>query len=165
MDPLFKELPEDLATLSDEDLQALLAEHEAAARLIDEENPEFLAGLEADDVLAQLTAGVEQIEAIRAEQARRVEAEAAYETAKAELKARLNVTTEEEPEAAEMSAEEPTEEEETEEPQEEEVAEETAEEPQPVIASAETNGTSANTGSNSTVTLKQVAPLRRPPAP
>lgn len=78
MDPLFPELPEDLSVLSDEELVTLLQEHEVAAELIDEENEDFIKGMSADDVLEQYEAGVVQIEAINAEQKRRLEDEAEY---------------------------------------------------------------------------------------
>ena len=88
MDPLFPELPEDLTSLSDEDLANLLREHEVAAELIDADDEEFTAGLEADDVLAQYEAGVEQIEAIKAEQKARVDAQAEYLARKETLSTR-----------------------------------------------------------------------------
>jgi len=85
VDPLFPELPEDLASLSDEDLANLLREHEVAAQLIDEEDAEFIGGMEAEDVLTQYETGVEQIEALLAEQQARVEAHEAYQERKTAL--------------------------------------------------------------------------------
>ena len=85
MDPLFPELPEDLASLSDKDLEDLLQEHIHAAQLIDDEDEEFIDGLEAEDVLAQYEAGVENIEKIVAEQKARVEAHQTYEENKSRL--------------------------------------------------------------------------------
>jgi hypothetical protein len=85
MDPLFPELPEDLSAVSDEELASLLTEHEAAAELIDAEDEDFIKGMEADEVLAAYEAGVEQIEAIRAEQENRVKAQEEYLAKKAAL--------------------------------------------------------------------------------
>ena len=100
MDPLFPELPEDLAALSDEDLAALRQEHEVAADLIDSEDADFTKGLSAAEILAAYETGVEQIEAICAEQDARVKAAEEYEARKAELAARRKGTVEEpEPEA------------------------------------------------------------------
>lgn len=89
MDPLFPVLPEDLTSLSDKDLEDLLQEHIHAAKLIDAEDEEFIDGLEAEDVLAQYEAGVENIEKIVAEQKARVEAHLTYEEGKGEISARL----------------------------------------------------------------------------
>ena len=90
MDPLFPELPEDLAALSDDELTALLEEHEVALSKVEQEDEEYVGGLSADEILVGLEAGVEQIEKIRSEQALRVEAAEAYKTKKAELAARAH---------------------------------------------------------------------------
>lgn len=82
---LFPELPEDLASLTDEELADLLKEHEVAAELIESEDEDFIKGLSAEDVLNALEAGVEQIEQIVAEQASRVEAQETYLARKAAL--------------------------------------------------------------------------------
>ena len=87
-DPLFPQLPEDLASLDDEALSDLLKEHEVAADLIDNEAEDFTKGLDGAEILAQYAAGVEQIEKIHAEQAARVEAQEAYAAEKAKLSAR-----------------------------------------------------------------------------
>ena len=103
MDPLFPELPEDLAALSDEELASLLQEHEVAAELIDQEDEDFIKSMSADEVLSQYEAGVEQIEAINTEQERRLAAEAEYQAQKAKLSDRrkaLSVVEEEEAEEA-----------------------------------------------------------------
>lgn len=78
MDPLFPELPEELQPLSDEELETLLQEHEVAAELIDNEDEDFTKGLSADEILGEYERGVEQIEAIRAEQADRVRQQEEY---------------------------------------------------------------------------------------
>jgi hypothetical protein len=98
MDPLFPELPEDVKALSDEELTKLLGEHQAAATAIDADDEEFLKGMEADEVIAQYEKGVEQIEALRAEQAERVTAHDNYEAKKAELAARVAPVAADEPE-------------------------------------------------------------------
>ena len=84
MDGLFPDLPKDLTKLTDDELVALLAEHEQAAALIKADDPEFLEGLPAEEILAQFKAGAEQILALRAEQDGR---EKAVEDYKAELAA------------------------------------------------------------------------------
>ena len=88
MDPLFPELPEDLSGLTDEDLANLKKEHEVAADLIDSEDESFTKDLSADEILEQYERGVEQIEAITAEQEARVQAQADYLAKKDELAAR-----------------------------------------------------------------------------
>ena len=95
-DPLFPDLPEDLTALSDEDLAALLQEHEHAAELIDKDDPDYTKDMEADEVLAAYEQGVEQIEAIRSEQHSRLEAQAAYADKKAALAERRKAKAEEE---------------------------------------------------------------------
>ena len=129
-DPLFPDLPEDLTALSDEDLAALLQEHEHAAELIDKDDPDYTKDMEADEVLAAYEQGVEQIEAILAEQNSRVEAQAAYADKKAALAERRKAKAEEEAadevvaEAEEITAEasESTEDEESDERDGEEIA-------------------------------------------
>lgn len=87
MDPLFPELPEALADLSDDDLQALLDEHEVALTKVETNDDEYVGGLSADEILVGLESGVAQMKAIRAEQELRVEATKAFEARKAELAA------------------------------------------------------------------------------
>lgn len=82
MDPLFPELPEDLTELSDEDLQSLLEEHEVALSKIEADDPTYIGDMSAEEVLAQLELGVEQIKQITELQKARVDAEAAYQQAK-----------------------------------------------------------------------------------
>lgn len=149
MDPLFPELPENLSELTDEELATLLREHEVAAELIEIEDEDFTKGLSADDVIAQLKAGVEQIEAIVAEQGVRVAAQERYQAEKAELSEKrrsLTLADEAEGEGDEEGGDEGDAEEEvavaaSEEIEilaeaEEVVVEETVEEQVPVTASA-----------------------------
>lgn len=151
MDPLFPELPEDLSAVSDEELASLLSEHEAAAELIDAEDEDFIKGMEADDVLAAYEAGVEQIEAIRAEQENRVKAQEEYLAKKASLAERRK---------AEAAAEEPAEEEEEEE-EEEEVVEAAAAEVEVVTEEPE----AVEEPVLVTASADEPKKLRRPPTP
>jgi hypothetical protein len=142
MDPLFAPLPEDLSSLSDDELASAIEDHLSARRLIREGNQEFLGDLTAAAIIEQATAGNEQLAALRAEQTRRSEAEANFETAIAALtedpaEAESNDDAEEATELAAEAAEvlvDPA-------------VEETVEEPaaEPIVAAS--------------------APLRRPPAP
>src|SRR5438132_8579407 len=78
MDPtegLFPELPENLSSLSDEDLDALLQKHDVAAELIDTHDEEFLKGISPEEELSEYERGVEQIERIKQEQAERLKQE------------------------------------------------------------------------------------------
>src|SRR5688572_17655171 len=63
---LFPSLPENLKELSDDERGKLLADHEAAKELILEDNSEFLEDLTANEIIAQLEQGVEQIKQIKA---------------------------------------------------------------------------------------------------
>ncbi len=94
MDPLFPEIPEDLKGLSDEDVQQLLDDHISAAALIDADDAEFLKDMSGDDVIAQYTAGVEQIQKLRVEHKEREDAHAEYQAKKAELASKINPTEE-----------------------------------------------------------------------
>src|SRR6187397_2343120 len=78
MDPLFPDLPENLEESTDEELADLLKEHEVAAEQIENEDPEYTKGLSADELIAALEAGIDQIDLIKAEQQKRVEQEEAY---------------------------------------------------------------------------------------
>ena len=97
--PLFPVLPENLSELSDDELGELLQKHETAADLVDKEDEEYTQGLSADEILEAYEAGVEQIEAIRAEQELRVAAQQEYLAKKNELAERRKVTLEAEGEA------------------------------------------------------------------
>jgi hypothetical protein len=101
MDPLFPEIPEDLKGLSDEEVQQLLDDHISAAALIDADDAEFLKDMSGDDVIAQYTAGVEQIQKLRAEHSEREDAHAEYQAKKAELAAQINPAEETEDEGDE----------------------------------------------------------------
>lgn len=96
MDPLFPELPEDLATLSDEELGDLLSEHQVALEKVEAEDEDYIGGLSADEVLLGLEQGVEQIKRIKEEQSARADAAKAYATRKAELAAAAREGDEEE---------------------------------------------------------------------
>ena len=87
MDPLFPKIPENLSEVSDADIAQLLTDHEAAAGLIDSDDPEFLKGLTADDIIEQYATGVEQIKLLRAENKERVGAHDAFVAKRDELKA------------------------------------------------------------------------------
>jgi len=157
---LFPELPEDLSSLSDEELSDLLKEHEVAAELIESEDEEFIKGMSAEEVLEALEFGVGQIELIVAEQGNRVEQQKEYQARKDELADRRKqhmASTDEVEEDAEDEVEE-TEDEEAEAVEasvEDEEAEEVEaeEEAAVLVASAEV------------VNRAERKPLRRPPAP
>ncbi len=107
-DSLFPDLPEDLAGMSDDDLANLKQEHEVAADLIDANDADFTSGLEGDELYAEYTRGVDQIEALDTEQKRRVAEQEEFTSRMAELaKRRKGDDVEEETveEAAEDSEE------------------------------------------------------------
>ena len=110
MDPLFPEIPEDLKGLSDEEVQQLLDDHISAAALIDADDAEFLKDMSGDDVIAQYTAGVEQIQKLRAEHKEREDAHAVYQAKKAELAAQVNPSADDEEEGDGDDSEKETEE-------------------------------------------------------
>lgn len=87
MDPLFPKVPAELSEVSDEDIRQLLADHEAAAELIDSDDDEFLKGLSADEIIEQYAAGVEQIKVLRAENKEREAAHENFVAKREELKA------------------------------------------------------------------------------
>lgn len=87
MDPLFPQIPENLADVSDADIAQLLSDHEAAAALIDSDDAEFLKGLTADEIIDQYAAGVDQIKVLRSEHKARVTAHDAFVAKRDELKA------------------------------------------------------------------------------
>lgn len=93
---LFPGLPEDITTLSDEDLAKLLEEHSSARGLIDAEDEKFLSGLDANEILAQLEKGANQNDLLLAEQSARATAHSAYVEKKNELTARFEPKAEEE---------------------------------------------------------------------
>jgi hypothetical protein len=159
---LFPELPEDLSTLSDDELTELLAEHEATAELLEKEDEEFTKGMSGPEVIEALELGVAQIEAIVAEQGVRVEQQEAYEARKAELSERRkqHMASNEVEEAEEEEAEE----EEVEEAEEEEVVEAAVEEE--AAEEDEVEEAAVLVASSTTVQNRaERRPLRRPPAP
>lgn len=88
MEPLFAPLPEDLTSLSDEALSEALESRLGIVSSIEANDADALGDRSADVIVAELQAGVEQIEAIRAEQTARVAAAEEYEGTVAELAAR-----------------------------------------------------------------------------
>ena len=102
--PLFPELPEDLASLTDAQVTALHEEHETAIELIKNDDPEFLGDLDASEIISQLQAGVKQRLAIDAELTARAAAFENFQNEKAEALAAL------EPEAETEQGEEGAEE-------------------------------------------------------
>lgn len=86
-DGLFPQLPEDLASLKDDELADLLAEHRIALDKVEAEDPAYIGDLGADEVLTQMEAGVAQIKAIKAELNLRKDASENYNSRKAELAA------------------------------------------------------------------------------
>ena len=93
MDPLFPELPENLndqKVLSDDDLTALIADHQSAIDLIRADDEEFLKGLSGEEVIEQLTSGVAQMKALKEELVARTEAHSTYLARKEELVAELS---------------------------------------------------------------------------
>jgi len=172
MDPLFPEIPEDLSGHSDEDLENLLKEHLSATALIEEQDEDFLKGATAEEILEALEVGATQVEAIRAEQSARLEAQENFQTELAAKVARMKgeeVQAEDDPdeegeggEKSEESAEdlevvaeaEAITEEAAEAPAEEVVEEEK----ELVLASAEVEPVVVTPQRN-------LPPVRRPPAP
>ncbi len=171
MDPLFPELPEDLTELSDDQLQELLVEHEDALSKVEADDPKYVGDLSAEEILAGLEAGVEQIKQIRELQQARVEASEAYNARKAELAAEarsfgvVEEEVEEAPEVvAEAEADEPKPDDEEDKPDEEEEAEVVAEAPVAVVAAAEVKVVEPEATKAVPVRQPQVV-YRRPPAP
>lgn len=141
MDPLYPAVPDDLSSLNDDELAQLEADSVAVSQRITENDPEFLGDRTAEQIITEMTAGVETIERIRAEKDTRAEAAAEYESRVAELASRVapvaeteETESDEEPaETVEEPAETETEETETETETTDVVAEE---EPLPIAAAA-----------------------------
>lgn len=89
MNPLFPQLPEDLTSLTDEELAEALAAHLSAVERIRNNDADFIGDREAASVIEELQAGVEQVKALRAEQGARAAAAAEYERQVNELTADL----------------------------------------------------------------------------
>ena len=167
---LFPELPKpaDLRLLTDEELVALLEQHQAIVKKVAEKDEDTIRGLSQKDILDQMTKGVDQIEKIREEQVVRGQADEDFENQMKSLseKAGIAEPTDEEKATEEVEAEaEATEEalevaaeaEATEEAPEAEETPEVAEEAaEPVVAAAPP-----------TAPAKLPSPMdvRRPPIP
>ncbi len=95
-DGMFPELPKDLSTLTDEELSALKDEYKAVAKLVKDRDEDTLGDLTAEQIIAEMTAGVEAIEQIDAELTGRAEAQDNFDKSVAELAARAGA---EDPEA------------------------------------------------------------------
>jgi len=122
MDPLFPALPEDLSTLSDEDLDSLIEEHRSARTLIREQDSDFLGDLNALQIVEQARIGKEQYDRLVEFKASLAEAEQNFQAEIASLTADDDTEAEvEEAVEEELAAE-----------VEDEVVEET---PEPVVAS------------------------------
>lgn len=67
MDPIFEPLPDDLAALSDDDLAALIETRVALATRLHERDADLIGERTAQQVIDEMTAGVEQIELLRGE--------------------------------------------------------------------------------------------------
>jgi len=170
MDPLFPEVPEDISVLSDEDLENLLKEHLSATALIEEQDEDFLKGASAEEILEALEVGATQVEAIRAEQSARLEAQ---ENFNAELAAKVARVKGEEIKAEEDSGDEDdgedsdkeTEEEAVEVVAEAEAITEEAAAEEPVVEEKELVLASAEVEAPPPAPQKSAPPVRRPPAP
>ena len=126
LEPLFPEMPEDLSALTLKELNELLAEHQEAAKLIEDDDKGFLLGLTDEQILSQFKAGAKQIKAILAEKDGREEERAGtFDIARDMMKKAF---------AVEAKAEEPVEEEAA--PVEEEAAPDEAEETEAPVAEA-----------------------------
>lgn len=144
---LFPELPADLAAASDDELAQLRQQHLEAVTKISTGDTEFLGDLAADQIVAEMQSGVEQLEQIKDELASRAEAQKNFEDEVAQLASRAEALAAETDEpaaeegpAVEAVAEEPAEEVvevevEIEEPTAEAESEK-VEEPEPVAAAA-----------------------------
>ena len=112
MDPetLFPEFPEDVSSLSDDEVDSLLDEHMQALDMIDAQDAEFIGELSGEDIVSQTEKGVEQIKALRALKKEREEAQAAYQSRLKELSSEVRVTEEAEEVEEEEVAEEEVEE-------------------------------------------------------
>jgi hypothetical protein len=84
-DRLFPELPEELSEMSDADLEALLREHKAAAKLIKDRDEDFCDGLNAQQIVDQAKVGKEQTAVLLAEIETRKEGEQEFLAQIAEL--------------------------------------------------------------------------------
>ena len=83
--PLFPVFPENLGEQTEDELADLLKNYEVAAKMIEDEDPEYTKGLSAEDLISTLNDGVEAIEKIVAEQKRRVDEVEEFQRQKDEL--------------------------------------------------------------------------------
>lgn len=95
---MFPELPADIAALKDEELTTLHDEFLNVARAIRAKDEDTLGDRDAATIVAELTAGVEAIEAIKAEQTTRAEAEENFNKELETLGTRAGVTDDPKPE-------------------------------------------------------------------
>jgi hypothetical protein len=100
MEPLFPELPEELATATDDELESLEAAHVEAVQKIRDKDVEFLADRDAATILTELKAGVESLKAIREVIASRVEAEENFDSDVETLASEVMASTEEDEDEA-----------------------------------------------------------------
>lgn len=91
MDPIFAPLPEDLTALTSEELAGLIDERVALATRLHERDADLIGDRSADAVIAEMTTGVEQIEALRLEATEREAASAEAEADMTALAARLGL--------------------------------------------------------------------------
>jgi hypothetical protein len=110
---MFPALPADLSALDDSELDALRAEYLAVVRQVRAGDETTIGERSAEEVIAELTAGVEALEQIKSEITTRAEAEQNFSQSLEELATRAGVTEDETPEpeateelAAETEAEE-----------------------------------------------------------
>ena len=172
MDSLFRETPEDLSPLTDDELVDLLKEHEVSADLIEAEDEEFTKGLTAEQVLSEQKAGVEAIERIVEEQKRRKELEAEYlseKTALAERRAAATLAEEDEvvvdPDAEAAEAVDPDAEPADAEAAAEAVADDAVEPAEELAAEADADTTPEAESKVEPLAAPPARQLRRPPAP
>ena len=156
MPPLFPVLPEDLASLSDAELQSLITDHTSAIELIRSNDADFIGELSGSQVVQALRDGIEQLRALVAVQDGRRQDEQSYTGTVEELAAEglglIASSTEEEPEE-EAPEEEAPEEEVAPEEEEPEAPAEEGEQP-----AGEANLEPVTAGASATQ-------FRRPPAP
>lgn len=88
---MFPELPQDLTALTNEELSELQAEFLEVARKIKAQDPDVLGTREPEEILAEMTAGVETIEEIKAELSARAEAEANFAASLEQLSSRVGI--------------------------------------------------------------------------
>jgi hypothetical protein len=90
---LFPVLPEDLSSQGDEDLQSLLMEHQVAAKKIATKDEDYLEGLSAEHIVAELQRGVAQTKTLKAEIGERAEGAEEFNRLTAELSTEITGET------------------------------------------------------------------------